>query len=268
MARKMTLEPRVLGARLFMTLWLAFAWVLLWGSIDIGTIAAGLIVATVVMAVLPLPRVPVEGLLRPVSMVWLVLVVAYYLVRSSFAVAWLSVRPQAPPRSAVLRAPMRLKSDFTLALAVNTLNLMPGGIVVRVDPAARYVYIHVLNTGTDDAVEHFRSQTAHIETLYQRAFERDEDWKPSPEHYSAPADSAPTTVGTADSAESAPHVANQAAPAHAAADHPAADHTDADEPGAARVEAEQAETEQAEAEHSAHHADDADGPAPGKEAPR
>ncbi|MDV3354285.1 Na+/H+ antiporter subunit E [Dietzia maris] len=258
MARKMTLEPRVLGARLFMTLWLAFAWVLLWGSIDIGTIAAGLIVATVVMAVLPLPRVPVEGLLRPVSMVWLVIVVAYYLVRSSIAVAWLSVRPQAPPRSAVLRAPMRLKSDFTLALAVNTLNLMPGGIVVRVDPAARYVYIHVLNTGTDDAVEHFRSQTAHIETLYQRAFERDEDWKPSPEHYSAPADSAPTTVGTADSAESAPHAANQAAPAHAAADH-----TDAEKPEAARAEA-----EQAAAEHAAHHADDADGPTPEQEAPR
>jgi len=254
----MTLEPRVLGARLFMTLWLAFAWVLLWGSIDIGTIAAGLIVATVVMAVLPLPRVPVEGLLRPVSMVWLVIVVAYYLVRSSIAVAWLSVRPQAPPRSAVLRAPMRLKSDFTLALAVNTLNLMPGGIVVRVDPAARYVYIHVLNTGTDDAVEHFRSQTAHIETLYQRAFERDEDWKPSPEHYSAPADSAPTTVGTADSAESAPHAANQAAPAHAAADH-----TDAEKPEAARAEA-----EQAAAEHAAHHADDADGPTPEQEAPR
>lgn len=267
MARKMTLEPRVLGARLFMTLWLAFAWVLLWGSIDIGTIAAGLIVATVVMAVLPLPRVPVEGLLRPVSMVWLVLVVAYYLVRSSFAVAWLSVRPQAPPRSAVLRAPMRLKSDFTLALAVNTLNLMPGGIVVRVDPAARYVYVHVLNTGTDDAVEHFRSQTAHIETLYQRAFERDEDWKPSPEHYSAPADSAPTTVGTAAPADSAP-ATHHAAPDHADAEHADAGHTDLEKPEAARAEAEQAETEQAEAEHSAHHADDAGGPTPGQEAPR
>ncbi|MCT1432713.1 Na+/H+ antiporter subunit E [Dietzia kunjamensis] len=258
MARKMTLEPRVLGARLFMTLWLAFAWVLLWGSIDIGTIAAGLIVATVVMAVLPLPRVPVEGLLRPVSMVWLVIVVAYYLVRSSFAVAWLSVRPQAPPRSAVLRAPMRLKSDFTLALAVNTLNLMPGGIVVRVDPAARYVYIHVLNTGTDDAVEHFRSQTAHIETLYQRAFERDEDWKPSPEHYSAPADSAPTTVGTADPADPA-DPADSAPATH----HAAHGHAEAEKPEAARAEA-----EQAAAEHSAHHADDAGGPTPGQEAPR
>ena len=193
MTRKAKADIRVLGARVFMTLWLTFAWVLLWGTFHIGTIAAGLLVAILVMVVLPLPRVPVEGLLRPVSTVWLVIMVGYYLVRSSFTVAWLSVRPTAPPRPAVLRAPMRLKSDFTLALAVNTLNLMPGGIVVRVDPVARYVYIHVLDTGTDEAVENFRRQTAHIEQLYQRAFERDEDWKPSPEHYWAPADSAPSS---------------------------------------------------------------------------
>ena len=200
MARRIPLEPRVLGARLFMTLWLTFAWMLLWGSISIGTIAAGLLVSVAVMVVLPLPRVPVEGLLRPVSTVWLVVVVAYYLVRSSITVAWLSIRPSPPPRSAVLRAPMRLKSDFTLALAVNTLNLMPGGIVVRVDPVARYVYIHVLDAGSDEAVEQFRTQTAHVEKIYQRAFERDEDWKPSPEHYWAPADSAPGDSAPGDSA--------------------------------------------------------------------
>ena len=192
MVRKVRLEPRVLGSRLFMLLWLAFAWMLLWGSFELGTFAAGVLAALVVTAVLPLPRVPVEGLIRPVSTAWLVLVVAYYLVRSSIVVAWLSVRPTAPPRSAVLRAPMRLKSDFTLALAVNTLNLMPGGIVVRVDPVARYVYVHVLDAGSDRSVESFRRQTAHVEELYIRAFERPEDWKPSPEHYSAPPDSGPS----------------------------------------------------------------------------
>jgi len=192
MVRKVRLEPRVLGSRLFMLLWLAFAWMLLWGSFDLGTFVAGVLAALVVTMVLPLPRVPVEGLLRPVSTAWLVLVVAYYLVRSSIVVAWLSVRPTAPPRSAVLRAPMRLKSDFTLALAVNTLNLMPGGIVVRVDPVARYVYVHVLDAGSDKSVENFRRQTAHVEELYIRAFERPEDWRPSPEHYSAPADSGPS----------------------------------------------------------------------------
>lgn len=186
MARIRRIDPRVLGSRLFMLLWLTFAWVLLWGTVELGTIIAGLLAALVVMAVLPLPRVPVEGLVRPISTVWLVLVVAYYLVRSSLTVAWLSVRPGPQPRAAVLPAPMRLKSDFTLALAVNTLNLMPGGIVVRVDPIARYVYIHVLDAGTDEAIARFERQVATVEKIYLRAFERPEDWCPSPEHYSAP----------------------------------------------------------------------------------
>ena len=197
MWRKVRLEPRVIASRCFMLLWLAFAWMLLWGSFDLATFAAGIIIALVVTTILPLPRVPVEGFLRPVSTAWLVIMVGFYLVRSSLVVAWLSVRPKAPPRSAVLRAPMRLKSDFTLALAVNTLNLMPGGIVVRVDPVARYVYVHVLDAGTDKAVESFRRQTAHVEQLYLNAFERPEDWKPSPEHYSAPADSGPSSDGEA-----------------------------------------------------------------------
>ena len=192
---KVRLEFRVLASRVFMTLWLAFAWVLLWGSFSVGTITAGVLVSTFVMLALPLPRVPVEGLLRPVSTAWLVIMVGYYLVRSSLIVAWLSVRPKAPPQPAVLRAPMRLKSDFTLALAVNSLNLMPGGIVVRVDPVARYVYVHVLDAGSDEAIEAFRRQTANVEKLYQRAFERAEDWRPDPDHYTAPADSGPADRG-------------------------------------------------------------------------
>lgn len=186
MSRFRRLNARVIGAQFFMLLWLAFSWVLLWGSWNIGTLISGLLIAGIVMVVLPLPRVPVEGLLRPVSTVWLVLVVAYYLVRSSLAVAWLSVRFAAPPRAAVIPAPMRLKSDFALALAVNTLNLMPGGIVVRVDPVGRFVYIHVLDAGSDKAIAAFHRQVATVEKVYHRAFERPENWKPSPEHYSAP----------------------------------------------------------------------------------
>ena len=191
MSRKQKFNWRVAGSRFFMALWLTFAWVLLWGSLDVGTIAAGFLVAVGIMLVLPLPRVPVEGLVRPISTLWLIIMVGYLLVRSSLIVAWQSIRPQAPPVPAVLRAPMRLRSDFTLALAVNALNLMPGGIVVRVDPVARYVYIHVLDTGTEKAVEAFYRQTAQVERLFQRAFERPEDWRENPEHYTAPPDSGP-----------------------------------------------------------------------------
>lgn len=174
-----------------MLLWLAFVWVMLWGTWEPGTIVAGLLIGVIVMVALPIPRVPVEGLLRPISTIWLVLVVAFFLIRSSVTVAWLAVRPSAPPPSAVLRAPMRVKSDFTLAMAVNTLNLLPGGIVVRVDPLRRDVYIHVLDVGSKKSVTSFYNQVATVEKLYLRAFERAEDWRPSAAPYSAPTEEAP-----------------------------------------------------------------------------
>ena len=191
MSRARPFDLRVFGSRCSMLLWLTFAWVMLWGTWEPGTIVAGLLVGFLIMVILPIPRVPVEGLLRPISAVWLVLVVAFFLVRSSLTVSWLAIRPSPPPPSAVLRAPMRVKSDFTLAMAVNTLNLLPGGIVVRVDPLRRNVYIHVLDVGSEKSVKSFYSQVATVEKLYIRAFERPEDWRPSSAPYSAPTEEAP-----------------------------------------------------------------------------
>ena len=37
MNRKVRLDPRVLGSRVFMALWLTFAWVLVWGPVEVGT---------------------------------------------------------------------------------------------------------------------------------------------------------------------------------------------------------------------------------------
>ena len=201
MNRKVRLDPRVLGSRVFMALWLTFAWVLLWGPVEVGTIAGGLLAAVAGRGVPPLPPGPLRGPPPPGSPPWPGVGGAHSPLPPPPPPAGLSIRPAAPPRSAVLRAPMKLKSDFTLALAVNTLNLMPGGIVVRVDPVARYVYVHVLDAASDRSVEHFRRQTAHIERLYLRAFERPEDWKPSPEHFSVPADTGPTMDRTSDKEE-------------------------------------------------------------------
>lgn len=175
-------DLRQLGSRLAMLAWLAVMWVLLWGVPDPGTIAAGVLVGLVVMVALPLPHVPVEGRVHPISALWLGLVLLYYLVRSSITVAWVSIRPGPQPTSAVLRAPLRLRSDFLLALAVNALNLMPGGIVVRIDPRRRLVYVHVLDAGSPALVEAFRRQVQTIERLFGRAFEREGDWRASPLH--------------------------------------------------------------------------------------
>ena len=96
------------------------------GHVSAANILSGLAIALIITLLLPLPVVPVEGRVHPLSLLRLVVTVAYYLVLSSVQVAWLAVKPGPPPLSAVLRAHLAVKSDLVLALAVNIFNLIPG----------------------------------------------------------------------------------------------------------------------------------------------
>lgn len=165
--------------RVWVLCWLMLVWVLLWGSASPANVLGGLAVAALITVLLPLPAVPVEGRLHPLSLVRLVLVVAYLLVQSSLQVAWLAVKPGPPLLSAVLRARLAIKSDLVLALAVNILTIIPGSMVLEIDQERRLIYVHVIDVGNEKAVERFYRQVAQIERLLVRAFERDADWLPS-----------------------------------------------------------------------------------------
>lgn len=160
---------------------MALVWTLLWGNVSAANILGGIAVGLVITLLLPLPPVPIEGKLHPLSMVRLIALIAYYLVLSSVQVAWLAIKPGPPPRSAVLRAHVAIKSDLVLALTVNALNLIPGGIVLEIDQTRRIVYVHVIDAGTDKSVRRFYRQVADIERLMIASFERDADWRPSPD---------------------------------------------------------------------------------------
>jgi multicomponent Na+:H+ antiporter subunit E len=159
--------------------WLMLVWVLLWGRLSAANVLGGLAIAMVITVLLPLPAVPIEGRLHPLSLLRLVVVVAYQLVLSSVQVAWLAVKPGPPLLSAVLRVRLAIKSDLVLALAVNIMSLIPGSIVLEVDQERRLVYVHVIDVGNEKAVARFYRQVEQIERLLVAAFERDADWQPS-----------------------------------------------------------------------------------------
>ena len=115
------------------------------------------------------------------SLLRLVALVAWYLVVSSLQLAWLAVKPGPPPMSAVLRTHLAIKSDLVLALAVNMINLTPGTIVLEIDQVRRMIYVHVIDVGSDRAVNRFYRQTKQIERLLVASFEREVDWRPSVE---------------------------------------------------------------------------------------
>jgi multicomponent Na+:H+ antiporter subunit E len=165
--------------RVWALCWLILVWMLLWGSISAANALSGLAIALVITVLLPLPPVPIEGRLHPLSLLRLVLQVAYYLVMSSIQVAWLAIKPGPPPRTAVLRAHLALRSDLVLALAVNVINLIPGSIVLEIDQTRRMIYVHVIDVGSDRSVSRFYHQVAEVERLMIASFERGSDWKPS-----------------------------------------------------------------------------------------
>ncbi len=165
--------------RLWVLCWLMLVWVLLWGKASPANIIGGLAVAIVITVLLPLPPVPVEGKVHLLSLLRLMVVVAYELVQSSLQVAWLAIKPGPPPRSAVLRARLAIKSDLVLALAVNIITLIPGSMVLEIDQERRLIYVHVIDVGNEKTVARFYRQVAQMERLLVAAFERDADWQPA-----------------------------------------------------------------------------------------
>jgi multicomponent Na+:H+ antiporter subunit E len=175
------LQMRRVALRAWVLFWLMLVWLLLWGTVSAANIVSGLAIALVITVLLPMPAVPIEGRVHPLSLVRLVTTVGYYLVLSSVQVAWLAVKPGPPPLSAVLRAHVAVKSDLVLALAVNIFNLIPGSIVLEIDQTRRMLYMHVIDVGSDSAVNRFYRQVAQVERLLVSTFERESDWRPAPQ---------------------------------------------------------------------------------------
>jgi multicomponent Na+:H+ antiporter subunit E len=176
---KSRLQMRRVALRAWVLFWLMLVWILLWGTLSAANVISGLAVALVITLLLPLPVVPIEGRVHPLTLMRLVGLVGWYLVVSSAQLAWLAIKPGPPPLSAVLRAHMAIKSDLVLALAVNIVNLTPGTIVLEIDQVRRMIYVHVIDVGSERAVNRFYRQMAQIERLLVASFEREKHWRPA-----------------------------------------------------------------------------------------
>ncbi|MFI9506694.1 Na+/H+ antiporter subunit E [Nocardia sp. NPDC052566] len=160
-------------------IWLTVVYVALWGDLSVANIVAGLVIGAIIMLALPLPRVPVAGRVHLLSLVRLIALSAYYALESSLQIAWFAIRPAPPPISGVLRVRLEIKSDLVLVLCSDLLNVIPGTMVLEIDRERRLVYVHVLDVGSDAAVQHFYRTTKRLEQLLIASFERPAEWDES-----------------------------------------------------------------------------------------
>lgn len=155
--------------------WLTVVWVLLWGDVTLANVVNGIILGTLVAVLLPLPRVTGLGAFRPLAAAVLVGRFAVDAVRGALEVAAVAFRA-APPRSAVVRVPLRSHSDVILASTAGLTSLIPGSVVVEAHRLTGVLYLHVFDVAGEDlegAVERVRRTVLAQEERLMRALSSD-----------------------------------------------------------------------------------------------
>ena len=167
----MSLHPRRSGLRFqwLTVVWLAFVWVVLWGDVTWGNIVNGLLLGILVTTGLRMTRVDFHGRLHPWA--FLVLVVRFLvdLVRASFEVSAVALRPRYTPRGAVICVQLRSHSDLYLTLTSELVSLVPGSIIVEAHRLTGRLYVHVLDVETAGGIEAARQSVLDQEARVLRA---------------------------------------------------------------------------------------------------
>lgn len=130
--------------RLPLVLWLTAVWILLWGTLDLGTLVFGLLVALLVTLVFPLPPVTTHMVVRPLALLRLVCYLAVDLVVSTVRVSWQAVRYGPRTSAGIVRVTLLTDSDHLTAMVANAVSLAPGKFVMQIDRAHRICYVYAL----------------------------------------------------------------------------------------------------------------------------
>jgi multicomponent Na+:H+ antiporter subunit E len=140
--------PRPLPLALLTLLWTA-----LFGDWSIGNLVAGLLLATLILVVFPMP--PVIGGLRLNPWPAVVLVARFLLdlVIASLEVAYKSVAPWYWPTGRFIRVQLVGTSDLTRVLTAELCALVPGSLVVDLDPLSGELMLHIFDAPTQQAAD-------------------------------------------------------------------------------------------------------------------
>ncbi len=137
------------GTRLF----LATVWVMLWRDLNIGTFVAGLLLASLVMAILPFPPAVFGLYLRPWAFVVLVVRFVADVVKASVEVAYQSVAPWKFPVGRFVDVQLYSAQDLPRTLTAELTSLVPGSLVVDMDPETGVLTLHLFDVPTQADID-------------------------------------------------------------------------------------------------------------------
>lgn len=144
--------PRTLRRRLRggPVVFLTVIWLLLWSDLSVGNVVAGVLIASVILLVFPLPRVSFGLKIHPVAFLILLGRFQYDLVVASFEVAYKSVAPWYTPVGRFITVQLRGPKDLTRVLTAEFSTLVPGSLVVDLDRTTGEIMLHLFDAPTDE----------------------------------------------------------------------------------------------------------------------
>lgn len=134
-------------------LFLTIIWIMMMGGVTWANVVFGVIVASLVQWLFPLPSTISTIRARPVGLVVLYLTFLWDLVRASVYVAWLAVRPRPIGPGSLVDVTLRLEDDLRRTLVAELTSLVPGTVVIDLDQSSGVLTLHVLDVTDPDAVE-------------------------------------------------------------------------------------------------------------------
>jgi multicomponent Na+:H+ antiporter subunit E len=133
-----------LRARLPRVAWLTLVWVLLWGTFTPQSVLGGVVVAVLVVALFPMPRLPDRLSVRPLRLLGLAAFLLYDLVASSVEVTWQILRRGTDARGAIVAVPLLTASGRVITIMANALTLSPGAMALQIDQEHQVWYVYAL----------------------------------------------------------------------------------------------------------------------------
>jgi multicomponent Na+:H+ antiporter subunit E len=163
-------RARGLWARLPRVAWLTLVWVLLWGTFTPQSLLGGVVVAVIVMALFPMPRLSDRLSVRPLRLLGLAAFLLYDLAASSVEVAWQILRHGPDARGAIVSVPLLTASDRVITIMANALSLSPGAMALQIDQAHQVWYVYALGPRDRAGAERARIRTMDMQRRVLAAF--------------------------------------------------------------------------------------------------
>lgn len=132
---------------------LAGVWVLLMGTLDLFTIASGLILGFFVLALIqPLTGGTTSYFWRGWYWIKLIVLFHYELLASSIEVLWDIVTPRHRARPGIVDVPLLVRSDAGILLVTNLISLTPGTLSLDISPDRSTLTVHAMFADDPEAI--------------------------------------------------------------------------------------------------------------------